>query len=163
MRAGMIVLAIPRKVGGRDLREFILNQVRKFRHNQRHKHIKLQGEVAYSRDFIYFVFPDRALELAFALSVLLKCQEHNVPCNLGLSRPVKLEELPREVLEAARVWCRGKLRREYYKLRGLALESLSPRLYTKAHRVRTAPLVPVNIPSIHLLELPSELSATGLF
>jgi len=125
----MIVLAIPRRVGGRNLREFILNQVKKLRRNQKHKYIRLQGEVAYSKDHVYFVFPGRALELAFALSILFKCQDHNIPCTLEASKPVSLEGLPREVLEAAQAWCKGKLRREYYKLRGLSPESLIPRLY----------------------------------
>jgi len=113
----MIILVIPRRVGGRNLREFILNQVKKLRRNQKHKYIRLQGEVAYSKDHVYFIFPDRALELSFALSILFKCRDHNIPCTLELSHPAKLEDIPREVLEVAEAWCRGKLPRRFYALR----------------------------------------------
>ena len=113
----MIILRIPRKVGNKDLREFILNQIKKFRRNQKRKYIKLQGEIAYSQDYVYFVFPDKGLELAFALSLYLKCQKHNIPCTLELSKPISIEELPDEVVEAAKVWAEKKLHRKYYKLK----------------------------------------------
>ena len=109
------MLAIPRRVGGRNLREFILNQVKKLKRNQ--KRVGLQGEVAYSKDHVYIVFPGRALELSFALSILFKCRDHNIPCALELSHPAKLEDISREVLEAAEAWCRGKLPRRFYALR----------------------------------------------
>ena len=113
----MIILRIPRKVGNKDLREFILNQIKKFRRNQKRKYIKLQGEIAYSQDYVYFVFPDKGLELAFALSLYLKCQKHNIPCTLELSKPIKIEELPAEIIEAAKIWAEKKLHRKYYKLK----------------------------------------------
>jgi len=114
-------LVIPRRVGGRNLREFILNQVKKLRRNQKHKYVSLQGEVAYSKTHVYFIFPDRAIELAFALSTLFKCREHGIPCTLEASKPVNLERLPREVLEATEAWCRGKLPRRFYGLRDRSL------------------------------------------
>ncbi len=98
----MIILRIPRRVNNRDLREYILNQIKKFRRNKRRKHIKLQGEIAYSQDYVYFVFPDRGLESAFALSLYFKCHKHSIPCTLEISKPVDLEKLPREVIEAAK-------------------------------------------------------------
>lgn len=117
----MIILRIPRKANNRDLREFILNQIKKFRRNQKRKYIKLQGEIAYSQDYVYFLFPDRGLELAFALSLYLKCQKHSISCTLELSKPVKIEELPAEIVEAARVWSERKLHRKYYKFKNLKL------------------------------------------
>ncbi len=51
----MIILRIPRRVNDRDLRKYILNQIKKFRWNKRRKHVKSQGEVAYSQDYVYFV------------------------------------------------------------------------------------------------------------
>jgi len=117
----MIILRIPRKLNGKDLREFILNQIKKFRRNQKRKHIKLQGEVTYSSDYVYFVFPDRGLELSFALSLYSKCQKHNIPCSLEISKPARIEELPAEIIEAAKVWSERKLHRKYYKLKNLKL------------------------------------------
>ncbi len=117
----MIILKIPRKVGDKDLREFILNHIKKFRRNQRHKYIKLQGEISYSRDHVYFLFPNRALELAFALSILFKCREHNISCTLELSKPIKMEKVSKEIIEAAKVWAERKLHRKYYKLKSLTL------------------------------------------
>jgi len=117
----MIILRIPRKHSNKDLREYILNQIKKFRRNKKRKHIKLQGEVAYSQDYVYFIFPDRGLELAFALSLYLKCQKHRIPCTLEISKPADLEKLPREVIEAAKVWAEKKLHRRYYKLKKLQL------------------------------------------
>ncbi|MCD6084452.1 MAG: hypothetical protein J7J20_02795 [Desulfurococcales archaeon] len=117
----MIILRIPRKVQNKNLREFILNNIKKFRRNQKRKHIKLQGEIAYSQDYVYFLFPDRGLELAFALSLYLKCEKHNITCELELSRPVDLEKLPTEIVEAAKVWAEKKLHRKYYKLKNLKL------------------------------------------
>jgi len=113
----MIILRIPRRIGSRELREYILNQIKKFRRNQKRKYIKLQGEIGYSQDYVYFIFPDRGLELAFALSLYLKCQKHNIPCTLELSKPIKIEELPAEIIEAARVWAEKKLHRKHYKLK----------------------------------------------
>jgi len=117
MGKNMIILRIPRKVDNKNLREFILNHIKKFRRNQRRKHIQLQGEIAYSNNYVYFLFPDRGLELAFALSIYLKCQKHNIPCTLELSKPIKTEELPIEIIEAARIWSERKLPRRYYKLK----------------------------------------------
>ena len=113
----MIILRIPRKANNKDLREFILNQVKKFRRNQKRKYIQLKGELAYSNSYVYFIFPDRGLELAFALSLYLKCQKHNISCTLELSKPISIEELPDEVVEAAKVWAEKKLHRKYYKLK----------------------------------------------
>jgi len=117
----MIILRIPRKVGNKDLREFILNQIKKFRRNQKRKYIKLEGEIAYSQDYVYFMLPSRGLELAFALSLYLKCQKHSISCTLELSKPAKIEELPAEVVEAAKVWAERKLHRKYYKLKNVTL------------------------------------------
>ena len=113
----MIILRMPRRVDGRSLRDYILLQVKKFKKNREHRYIKLEGEVAYSDEHVFFIFPDRALELAFALSMLLKCQKHQIPCELLITKPLKLEELPKEVIEAARIWAERKLPRKYYKLR----------------------------------------------
>jgi hypothetical protein len=117
----MIILRIPRKVNNKDLREFILNQIKKFRRNQRRKYIRLQGEIAYSKDYVYFVFPDRVLEMAFALSILFKCQQHSIPCILEFSKPVELDKLPTEVIECAEQWNKKKLWRKCYKLKNLKL------------------------------------------
>jgi len=113
----MIILRIPRKTGDKDLREFILNQIKKFRRNQKRKYIKLEGEIAYSSSYVYFLFPSRGLELAFALSLYLKCEKHNIPCELELSKPIDLEKIPKDILEAAKVWAERKLHRKYYKLK----------------------------------------------
>ena len=113
----MIILRIPRKMDNRDLREFILNHIKKFRRNQKRKYIGLEGEIVYSNNFVYFIFPPRGLELAFALSILFKCQKHQIPCELHTSKPIKLEELPEEIIEAAKQWSERKLLRKYYKLR----------------------------------------------
>lgn len=113
----MIILKIPRQANGKDLREFILNHIKKLRRNQRRKHIELEGEVAYSRDFVYFLFPDRGLELSFALSILIKCQEHGIPCTLEISKPLALEQLDREIIECAEQWAKRKLWRKATNLR----------------------------------------------
>jgi len=118
----MIILKIPRRVDNRNLREFILRYVKKFRRNQQRKYIRLRGEVAYSKDYAYFILEPYGLELAFALSVLIKCEQNEIPCTLRLSKPINLEELPNDVLEAAKCWAERKLRRKYYKLRNIAVE-----------------------------------------
>ena len=117
----MIILKIPRKTEGRDLREFILNQVKKFKRNQERKHIQLRGEIAYSQNHVYFILPDRGLELAYALSTLIKCQNHGIPCTLETSNPIKAEELPAEIVEAAKAWAERKLPRKFYRLRNMEL------------------------------------------
>jgi len=117
----MIILRIPRKIDNRDLREFILNQIKKFRRNQERKYIRLEGEISYSQDCVYFIFPNRGLEFAFALSLYFKCEKHGIPCMLEISKPVDLEKLPKEVLEAAKIWSEKKLHRKYYKLKNLKL------------------------------------------
>ncbi len=117
----MIILKIPRRIDNKNLRDFILLQVKKFRKNQKHRYIQLQGDIAYSQDYVYFVFPNRALELAFALSLFFKCQKHNIPCTIEFSKPIDLNMLPREVVEAARIWCERKLPRKYYKLRNASI------------------------------------------
>lgn len=117
----MIILKIPRQANGKDLREFILNHIKKFRRNQKRKYIRLEGEVAYSRDFVYFVFPDRALELSFALSILIKCHEHGISCTLELSKPIELGKIQKEIIECAEQWSRRKLWRKCYKLKEIEL------------------------------------------
>ena len=117
----MLILKIPRKVNGTDLREFILNNIKKFRRNQKHKYIKLRGEIAYSADHVYFIFEPYGLELAFALSILFKCKKHNIPCTLEASKPIDVSKVPNEVLEAAKQWSERKLQRKYYKLKNLKL------------------------------------------
>lgn len=117
----MIILKIPKRIEGRDLREFILNHIKKMKRNMKHKYIQLEGKIAYSRDHVFFLFPSRGLELAFALSIFFKCREQGIPCELEMSKPVNLEDLPKEVVEAAAVWKRRKLYRKYYKLRDLRL------------------------------------------
>jgi hypothetical protein len=114
----MIILKIPKR---KEHREFILNNIKKLRRNMKRKSIKLQGEVAYSSSHVYFVFPSRGLELAFALSILIKCQRKNIPCQLELSKELDLANLPEEVREAATTWAEGKLRRMHYRLRDLKL------------------------------------------
>ena len=117
----MIILKIPRKAGSKDLREFILNQIKKMRRNQKRKHIRLEGEIAYSQDHVYFIFPPLGLELSFALSIYIKCQKHGIPCGLYLSKPFKLKNAPKEVIEAAKVWAERKLHRKYYRLRNITI------------------------------------------
>ena len=117
----MIILKIPRKVGGRDLRDFILLQVKKLRKNVRHKYIKLRGEVAYSGNNVYFIFEPYALELAFALSLLFKCEKRQIPCQLYVSKPLDLEGIAEEIKEVARIWSERKLPRKYYRLRGISI------------------------------------------
>ena len=116
----MIILRIPRRTGNRGLREFILNNIKKFKRNQKRKYIQLQGEIAYSTNYVYFILPDRGLELAFALSICFKCQRQNIPCELHLSKPI-IDKLPQEIIEAAKVWTERKLHRKYYKLKNLKL------------------------------------------
>lgn len=70
----MIILKIPRKVNGRELRDFILLQVKKLKKNVKHKYIHLRAEVAYSSDNVYFIFEPYTLELAFALSSSLNAR-----------------------------------------------------------------------------------------
>ncbi len=117
----MIILRIPRKVDSKDLRDFILLQVKKLRKNRRHKYIQLRGEVAYSENSVYFIFEPYALELAFALSLYLKCQKHSIPCILEKSKPIDLSSIPRDALKAAEVWAERKLPRKYYKLRDISI------------------------------------------
>ena len=117
----MMILRIPRRVESKDLREFILNQIKKFRRNQKRKYIQLKGELAYSSNYVYFLFPNRGLELAFALSILFKCRKHNIPCTLESSKPIKVGELPAEIIEAARIWAERKLLRKYYRLRDISI------------------------------------------
>lgn len=117
----MIILRIPKRINSRSLKDFILLQVKKFRKNQRHKYIQLRGEVAYSNSYVYFILEPYQLELAFALSILLKCRRHNIPCELYLSKPIELNKLPREVIEVAKTWSERKLQRRYYRLRDIRL------------------------------------------
>lgn len=113
----MIILKIPRRIDNKNLRDFILLQVKEFKKNQKHKYIELKGGVAYSQDNVYFLFPDRALELAFALSLHIKCQKHNIPCTLETSKPIDLNKILREIIEGAKVWSERKLPKKYYKLK----------------------------------------------
>jgi len=119
----MIILKIPKKVGERSLENFITVLVKKFRKNAKHRYIRLRGEVAYSRDYVYFVFPDYALELAYALSIYFKCQKHDIPCALEISKTVNTEKIPREIIEATKVWSERKLSRRFYRLRDVFLNS----------------------------------------
>jgi len=116
----MIVVRIPRNANGRDLTNFITVLVKKFKKNQRHRYIQLQGDIAYSRNYVYFLFPDRALELAFALSIYFKCEKHGIPCTFEIGKTVDLERIPHEIIEAARIWAERKLPRRFYKLRSLS-------------------------------------------
>jgi len=113
----VIILRMPRRVDGKSLRDYILLQVKKFRKNKEHRYIKLEGEVAYSDEHVFFIFPDRALELAFALSMLFKCQRHIIPCTLEVSKPIEIEKLPDNIIKCAEVWSERKLPRRCYKLR----------------------------------------------
>ncbi|ADM28753.1 hypothetical protein Igag_1961 [Ignisphaera aggregans DSM 17230] len=113
----MIILKIPKNIDGRDLTNFISIQVKKFRKNAKHRYIRLKGEVAYSRDYVYFVFPDYALELAFALSIYFKCQKQGIPCSLEAAKPLDIERIPGEIVEVARIWSERKLPRKFYNLR----------------------------------------------
>ena len=117
----MIILRIHRRVGEKDLREFILNQIKKFRRNQKHKYIALRGEVAYSTNSVYLIFEPYALELAFALSILFKCGKHQIPCQLYLSKTIEPDKIPKEIVGAGSVWSERKLPRKFYKLRDLRL------------------------------------------
>ncbi len=117
----MIILKIPRRVDNRDLREFILNQIKKFKRNQKHKYIALRGEVAYSTNSVYFIFEPYALELAFALSILFKCEKHQIPCQLYLSKIIDLDKILKEIVEAARIWAERKLLKKYYRLRDISI------------------------------------------
>jgi len=117
----MIILGIPKRINGKSLEDFIYLQVKKLKRNRSHKYIQLQGEVTYSREHVYFIFPNRALELAFTLSLLFKCQKHDIPCVLEISKPVDLKEIPGDVLEAAKIWSERKLPRRFYRLRDLRL------------------------------------------
>jgi len=119
--SAMIVLRIPKKVNNRDLTNFITVLVKKFRKNAKHKYIQLRGEIAYSDNSVYFILHDYALELAFALSLYFKCQKHQVPCTLEISKAVDLERMPAEIVEAAKVWSERKLPRRHYKLRNLPI------------------------------------------
>ena len=117
----MIIFRVPRKVNGNDLREFILNHIKKFKRNQKHKYIRLQGEIAYSKGYVYFIFPDRALEMSFALSIFFKCQNQSIPCELYLSNPIEFDKLPQEIIDCAKQWSEKKLWRKCYKLKNLKL------------------------------------------
>jgi len=117
----MIILRIPKKVDGRDLTNFVSIQVKKFRKNQEHRYIRLRGEVAYSSDSVYFILSDYALELAFTLSILFKCQKHSIPCTLEISKPLDPEKISKEIVEVARIWSERKLPRKFYKFKELKL------------------------------------------
>jgi len=117
----MIIIRIPKKFGERSLENFITLQVKKFRKNQRHRYIKLRGEITYSSDSVYFILHDYTLELAFALSIYFKCQKHGIPCTLEISKPLDLEKIPEEIVEVAKVWSERKLPRKFYKLRDMVL------------------------------------------
>ncbi len=101
--------------------DYILNQIKKMRRNMKHRYIQLEGEIAYSRDYVYFIFPSRALELAFALSLFIKCKHHEISCRLEVSKPVDPGKLDRETIECAERWTRRKLWRKCYKLKELRL------------------------------------------
>jgi len=115
----VIVVKIPRRNGGRSLENFVTPILKKFKRNAHNKRIQLRGEVAYSKNYMYFILSDYALELAFALSLYLKCQKHGIPCVLEISSPINPEEIPRDVNEVARVWAERKLPRKYYSLRNV--------------------------------------------
>jgi len=117
----MIVVIIPKRINDRDLTNFITVLVKKFRKNAKHRCIQLQGDIAYSKDYVYFLFPGRALELAFALSLYFKCQKHGIPCSLEAAKPLDIERIPGEIVEVARIWSERKLPRKFYKLRDMFL------------------------------------------
>lgn len=95
--------------------------MKKFKKNAKHRHIRLRGEVAYSKDHVCFLFEPYQLELAFALSILFKCHKHSILCHLEVSKPLDLERIPEEIIEAAKIWSERKLPRKYYKLKELKL------------------------------------------
>ena len=99
----MIIPRIPRRLEDRSLGDFILLQVKKFKDNQRHRYIRLRGEVAYYQSHVYSTFLDYALELVFAISLPVKCENHSILCTLELSKPIKICELLAEIKEAARM------------------------------------------------------------
>ncbi|RLG76704.1 MAG: hypothetical protein DRO12_04060, partial [Thermoprotei archaeon] len=66
--------------------------------------------------YVYFIFPSRGLELAFALSIYFKCVKHGIDCVLELAKPVDLDRIPAEIVNAAKQWAERKLHRKYYKL-----------------------------------------------
>jgi len=119
----MIIVRIPKKIGGKSLENFISIQVKKLRKNQNHKYIRLRGEVAYSDNNVYFIFEPYALELAFALSLYFKCQKYGIPCVLEISKPLDIERIPGEIVEATKVWSERKLPRRFYRLRDVFLNS----------------------------------------
>ncbi len=53
------------------------------------------------------------------LSISIKCQQYGIPCALEISKPVKLEEISKEILGCAERWAKRKLRRKCYKLKNL--------------------------------------------
>jgi len=118
----LIIVEIQKQSGGRSLENFITPVLRKFARNKRHRHIRLRGEVAYSKSHVYLIFPLGALELAFALSIYFKCEKHRVPCHLHLTRNIELDKIPREILEAAQAWSEKKLPRKYYVLRSMEIQ-----------------------------------------
>lgn|GEM_PF-6440878 len=75
----------------------LLTSYKKMRRNIKYKYIKLQGEIAYSKDYVFFVFPNHALEPASALSLLIKCKQRSIPCSLELGKSVEIDKLPKEV------------------------------------------------------------------
>jgi len=117
----VIILRIPRKANGRDLTNFIMLQVKKLKKNIKHRYIRLRAEVAYSDNYVYFIFEPYALELAFALSLLFKCQKHNISCSLEAAKPIDIERIPPEIIEAAKAWSERKLPRRFYSLRSLSI------------------------------------------
>jgi len=119
----VIILKIPRKMNNKNLREFILHYVKKMRRNQNHRYIQLKGEVAYSNKHVYFIFMERGIELAFALSIYFKCKQYNIPCSLELSKPIEINNLPEEIIKAAKTWSERKLSRKYYRLRQSTLST----------------------------------------
>jgi len=117
----MIIVKVPRRTGEKSLENFVTPLLKKFKRNKKHRHIQLRGEVAYSKSAVYFIFPREAIELAFALSILFKCQKHGIPCEIAATRPINIEGIPSEIKEAAQTWSERKLLRRFYRLRDLRL------------------------------------------
>ena len=105
----MIIVRVPKGEAS-----FVTNVRRKLRRNQKHRKIRLRGEIAYSDQHAYFVFPDGSLEAAFALSIYMQCERRRIPCQLYLAEEASIEDFGEEVVECAEAWSWGKLPRRCY-------------------------------------------------
>lgn len=50
----------------------------------------------------------KIFKLTITVSILFKYQKPNIPCILETTKPIDIENIPREIVEAARIWSERK-------------------------------------------------------